>query len=247
MAEPDSTKPLHAVEYREHLALLLGPAAGTPDDSDAPIVTVVDQIFRLAIARQAEEIGFTVRADDALEIRLRKGGSWTSLPPLAARGSVVSRLFVLGRLKKGEAERSRPQKAHAVIHGTRMVFETQPRGRWKEDLRVRILGGSFVCSGCMSEHSSGAIHVIPWWNSQVQDFVTTYRCDRCRAQALKETRLKTLAPDEDVRRKFCEFLMRQGHTEEAESARRLPLGEAARKIELLLDRIESGELVLGPL
>jgi type II secretory ATPase GspE/PulE/Tfp pilus assembly ATPase PilB-like protein len=139
MAEADATKPLQAAEYLRHLALLLGPAGDPHDESETLIVTVINQLFRLALERQAEEITFAVRDDDALEIRLRKGGVWTSLPPLAARGSAVSRLFVMGNLEKGEAARSRPQSSRAVIHGAEMAFETEPLGRWKENLRVRIL------------------------------------------------------------------------------------------------------------
>ena len=127
--------PLNAVEFLQYMASLFDESVA---DSETGIVKVMDQIFRLVILERVDEVHFIVRPDDSLDIRLHSGQGWTTLPPLRSRGSAISRLLVLGNLEKGELARSKPQRASAVISNIPMVFETEPIGLWRENIRVRI-------------------------------------------------------------------------------------------------------------
>ena len=104
---------------------------------------------------------------------------------------------------------------------------------------------SLLCSGCRKPCSGGDAHVIPRWNADRQDFLTTYRCGNCWKEALAETRAKVTALDEEVRTKFCDFLDRHGFTD-VEIVRQAPLLEATVMIGGFLDAIASEELRLEP-
>jgi hypothetical protein len=53
-----------------------------------------------------------------------------------------------------------------------------------------------VCSGCLRVVPESSIHVIPYFNSDAQGYVTTYRCEACWLPPLEETRTQ-LATTED--------------------------------------------------
>jgi hypothetical protein len=53
-----------------------------------------------------------------------------------------------------------------------------------------------VCSGCLQVFPESLVHVIPYFNSNVGGYVTTYRCERCWLPSLEETRTR-LASTED--------------------------------------------------
>src|SRR5262249_30627544 len=46
---------------------------------------------------------------------------------------------------------------------------------------------SILCSGCYEILPEPQIHVIPFFNGSVGDFVTTYRCGKCWLGALADT------------------------------------------------------------
>lgn len=104
---------------------------------------------------------------------------------------------------------------------------------------------SLLCSGCRKPCSGDDAHVIPRWNIERQDFLTTYRCGNCWKQALDETRAKIMALDADVCTKFCNFLNRHGFTD-VEIVRQASLAEASAMIGKVLDAIESETLRLAP-
>lgn len=54
-----------------------------------------------------------------------------------------------------------------------------------------------LCSGCLQVFSESLVHVIPYFNSSVNAYITTYRCDQCWIPALEETRTR-LASTQDV-------------------------------------------------
>lgn len=68
-----------------------------------------------------------------------------------------------------------------------------------------------LCSACMSRVAEEDVRVIPWWNTTLEDFLTTYRCERCWIECLGQTRIKIKTRDADVRENFCEFLQRLEH------------------------------------
>ena len=47
-----------------------------------------------------------------------------------------------------------------------------------------------LCSGCLQVFPESLIHVIPYFNSTVSAYVTTYRCARCWIPSLEETRAR---------------------------------------------------------
>jgi hypothetical protein len=54
-----------------------------------------------------------------------------------------------------------------------------------------------VCSGCLQVFPESLIHVIPYFNSSVNAYVTTYRCQQCWMPSLEETRTR-LASTQDA-------------------------------------------------
>jgi hypothetical protein len=54
-----------------------------------------------------------------------------------------------------------------------------------------------LCSGCLRLVPESEVHVIPYFNSSAQGYVTTYRCAQCWSPALEETRAQ-LATTEDA-------------------------------------------------
>lgn len=47
-----------------------------------------------------------------------------------------------------------------------------------------------LCSGCLQAFPESLVHVIPYFNSSVNGYVTTYRCEQCWIPALEETRAR---------------------------------------------------------
>ena len=47
-----------------------------------------------------------------------------------------------------------------------------------------------LCSGCLQVFPESLVHVIPYFNSTVNAYVTTYRCEQCWIPSLEETRTR---------------------------------------------------------
>jgi hypothetical protein len=43
-----------------------------------------------------------------------------------------------------------------------------------------------LCSGCLRVFPESVVHVIPYFNSDAQGYVTTYRCGQCWLPALEQ-------------------------------------------------------------
>jgi hypothetical protein len=156
------------------MAALFG---GGVADSETPIVNLMGQIFRLAILQRADEVHFIVRPDDSLDIRLHHGQGWTTLPPLTSRGSAISRLLVLGNLDKGEVARSKPQTASAVIYNIPMIFETEPIGLWRENIRVRISHPGSTASSTQTSTALSEVEVMQFLRT-IEDGSVSLRAER---------------------------------------------------------------------
>jgi serine/threonine protein kinase len=133
-----ATVPLGAVPYLRMLGKLMGERLWHMGTDAPPIVILVDGILRLALSRDCDEILFEPRQPRNLDVRLRAGDVWTSLPPVKDDASAVSRLLVVGHLEKGKDARSRPQAGRAVIHGLPMIFTSEPVENCVERIRIRI-------------------------------------------------------------------------------------------------------------
>jgi len=47
-----------------------------------------------------------------------------------------------------------------------------------------------LCSRCLQVFPESLVHVIPYFNSNVNAYVTTYRCEQCWIPSLEETRTR---------------------------------------------------------
>ena len=47
-----------------------------------------------------------------------------------------------------------------------------------------------LCSGCLGVFPEPLITVIPYFNSDLSEYVTTYRCEQCWGPSLEETRTR---------------------------------------------------------
>jgi hypothetical protein len=55
-----------------------------------------------------------------------------------------------------------------------------------------------MCSGCIETIPVEQMRVLPWYNEDLQGYVTTFRCPACFPQSLQETRdrLRSRWPEE---------------------------------------------------
>jgi hypothetical protein len=104
----------------------------------------------------------------------------------------------------------------------------------------------FVCSACMGTFPTTELRVLPWWNDQTADFVTTHRCPGCWPNALAETRAIVSADPlpEETTRKMVDFLRRHEFDGLAD-ALTTPEETRGRLLEFL-DRLERNVIVLSP-
>ena len=104
----------------------------------------------------------------------------------------------------------------------------------------------FMCSGCHTPTPAAEIHVIPFWNSTVRRILTTYRCNNCWLAGLDTTRAALNSGDADVIPSFCDFLVLQRFTTDAETLRNAPPDEARPMLLTLLDATQDGRAVFDP-
>jgi hypothetical protein len=73
------------------------------------------------------------------------------------------------------------------------------------------LGRRAMCSACGGVISERGTTVVPSWNDELRDYVTTFRCRGCLAATLDAVRARLIdpaRPDEVAR--VCEFFKRHG-------------------------------------
>ena len=88
--------------------------------------------------------------------------------------------------------------AWLVVRGA--ARETRPRGT------------QYLCSGCLRAVPAASIHIIPSFNRQEDNYVTSFRCEKCWLRSLDETeqQLRGGTEDEAHRRKLVKFFERSG-------------------------------------
>ncbi len=64
----------------------------------------------------------------------------------------------------------------------------------------------------MQSFPAASTHLIPWFNTHLDNYVTTFRCEKCWLRSLDETRdrLSAATADEADRRKLVAFFDRYG-------------------------------------
>jgi hypothetical protein len=79
------------------------------------------------------------------------------------------------------------------------------------DLDEKPEDRQILCSGCLQVFSESLVHVIPYFNSSGNAYVTTYRCEQCWIPALEETRTRLASTrDEAEIASAATFFQRHG-------------------------------------
>lgn len=105
-----------------------------------------------------------------------------------------------------------------------------------------------MCSRCYTLCSAANAHVIPWWNEQAADVLTTYRCGACWLESLDETRrfVESAQFDEDVCEKFVAFFRRHEEADVAARLAELPRAAVRAALVDILAQVRARTLVLHP-
>jgi len=71
---------------------------------------------------------------------------------------------------------------------------------------------AYLCSGCLQSFPAASTHLIPSFSTQLDNYVTTFRCENCWLRSLDETQyqLRAETADEAHRRKLVAFFERYG-------------------------------------
>ena len=101
-----------------------------------------------------------------------------------------------------------------------------------------------VCSGCLRVVPESEVHVIPYFNSDAQGYVTTYRCEQCWLPSLEETSTQfATTGDEAVIASAAAFFERHGiFLHEARRGDPLPVVRAL--LGRMIDLVRSGTIYL---
>jgi hypothetical protein len=106
-------------------------------------------------------------------------------------------------------------------------------------------GAEFMCSADLAVHPMTELHVIPMYNSSLDRYVGSYRCNADWKAAIEEVRTRLHAnPTQDEAAMFLQVFLERG----AEGTLR-PLVEGKKPMEaaeIALDAIGSGKIVLTP-
>jgi len=134
-----------------------------------------------------------------------------------------------------------PTELHTVsLTDGGIAIDPQPRAVTADE----ATGSEYMCSSCYKAFSQAHIHVIPWFNDSLSDYVTTFRCDDDWLSSLDETRAHFLASVEhpEDRARFVAFFARhQLSGLDASDAAALRSDGLA-----LLDKIRAKQIVLSP-
>lgn len=147
-----------------------------------------------------------------------------------------------GRADEGDHSRFRPPtEGHAVsLDDGGAHVDPHP----KTITAAEAAGSTYMCSKCLKVITQAHIHVIPWFNDSLDNYVTTFRCDDDWLSSLDETRAHLLANLEHPadREKLVAFFERH-------QLSRLDAADAAafkRDSLAILDKIRNKQLVLSP-
>lgn len=129
-----------------------------------------------------------------------------------------------------------PPTEHEKAHWRDVVFDRQ------QEEEIDEAPGSFLCSACYTTQPMSTIRVIPWWNADARDVITSYRCGGCWLGSLEETRVLVDGPafDADVRAAFVAFLERHHLGPLAAEVAR----DGAPPLRAFLERVRTREVVL---
>lgn len=112
------------------------------------------------------------------------------------------------------------------------------------EVRLPIVEPGALCSGCFRLLPASQIRVIPWFNEDLANFVTTFRCGECVAGSLAETRAKLEGGGAREIDLLAGFLGRHAIT--IHEHRRGDPPEVVRPLMLhVLGMIERGEMTLS--
>jgi hypothetical protein len=105
-----------------------------------------------------------------------------------------------------------------------------------------------VCSGCLRVFPESSINVIPYFNSDVGGYVTTYRCERCWVPSLEETRSRIAATESEAEISSAAILFERHGVVLHEFKRGDPTPVVRKRLGQMLDLLQSRaiRLAVGP-
>ena len=105
-----------------------------------------------------------------------------------------------------------------------------------------------MCSRCGAKQPLVSTMVLPAWNESAEDFLTSFRCERCWRGTLLETRVMCNLDNlnEDIRDKICAFLEFHGFETQSQKVRQASLEEAVIIFRQFFDCLEEGFIILKP-
>jgi hypothetical protein len=100
------------------------------------------------------------------------------------------------------------------------------------------------CSGCLQVFSESLVHVIPYFNTSVTAYVTTYRCGECWIPSLEETRARLASTkDEAEIMSAGDFFHRHG-VYVMEFMRGDPASDVRKVLLRLIEKLQSEDLTM---
>jgi hypothetical protein len=136
-----------------------------------------------------------VRHDKILQHRHGKYGAERA----RLYASASDRRGILFRRKMNQKRHGKPTSLLSTAGRTCMDTDEKPEDR------------QILCSGCLHLFPESLVHVIPYFNSGVNAYVTTYRCEQCWIPALEETRTRLASTkDEAEIASAATFFQKQG-------------------------------------
>jgi hypothetical protein len=104
------------------------------------------------------------------------------------------------------------------------------------------------CSGCLGVFPESLITVIPYFNSDASEYVTTYRCERCWVPSLEETRTRLASTENEAEISSAAILFERHGVILHEFKRGDPTPVVRKRLAQMLDLLRSGviRLAVGP-
>ena len=108
-----------------------------------------------------------------------------------------------------------------------------------------VHGRSAICSGCGEVTPENDVNVLPCFNEDLDNFVTTYRCMDCWMEALNDTALRLVMTDDDKQIASIAGFFEASGIVLLEYRRGDPIAEVRIALLQLLNKLRTGALTLN--
>ena len=103
-----------------------------------------------------------------------------------------------------------------------------------------------MCSACYTPCPSVDAHVVPRWNPERRNIFTTYRCGNCWLTSLDELRTAVSSGESEILASFCEFLVRQGYSKDANMIRTTSSQQQQVYLLKIVDAVQAKKVIFHP-